>query len=357
MKIIDAHLHAREPGSVEFDEVMPIYSALSAGVYMMNFATPLDLSSPDAAIDRVAEYHAEIMGAAKNAGNRRHRAYLMPVMAADWTPSRLWRFLGAAVRAKLPLAGFKLFTPGQSTNAASAPTTEQAAPLIDVLEEADIPLALHMEDPDEPILANKEAAAVCRILPWLLSRAGARRDMRISMEHISTAEGLTAAREYGLRYTITPHHLAVSREMLGARRPESAEEKLKMNPFLFCKPIIGSSGDRATLAWRFAKMDGDIMLGSDSAPHDQSKKVHGAGIPVENPAAGIFMGGTLAAYGVALGDMTRDYAEKYSVNAAEFYRMDLDRMDDAKEPDESGLKRVFNARDLIADLHRARPRE
>ena len=344
MKLIDAHLHAREAGTAEFNEVMPIYSALSAGVYMMNFAKPLDISG-SASVDFIFEYRWEITQAVKNAGNPKHRALLMPVMADIWTPRDLRFFIDECRASKLPIAGFKLFAPGQSTNAGYAPTTEKAAQLIDVLEEKNMPLALHMEDPEEMDFSEKESSAVENILPKLVLRNGTRRKMPISMEHISTAAGRRAVRALNLNFTITPHHLGLDQEKLGIKNPKDAEAELKKNPHLFCKPVINRLADHEALALEFSKMGDNCMLGSDSAPHDSAKKLG------DSPAAGIFMGGTMMAYLAAGADV--ETIGKYSANAADFYRLEMSDLPDAVAPDESALRKVFNARDMMVAVRKA----
>jgi len=345
MKIIDAHVHAREAGTPEFNETVPIYSANSAAVYMMNFPKPLDLQSLDDAGKYMQNYYTAIKYAAGNAGNPDHYAMLMPVLAEDMTPAQLRMFIIMMNSVGgVPLAGFKLFPKGQSTNSGYAPSLEQAQALIDVLEETGMPLALHMEDPDEPDVSKKEHSAMEKILPQLVTRNGKSRNMKISVEHVSTPYALCEVLNYGLWCTITPHHLGLCQEDFGIDNPSDADHILSTTePYFYCKPILQTQENQNYLRnfWVHGGYN-KLMLGTDSAPHLIEKKESGT------PPAGIFMGGAVLAYKDFAGKdgMTNKRIKEYSENAARFYGIDMVTLPDAKMPDESHLQHVMNVRHL-----------
>jgi dihydroorotase len=344
MKIFDAHLHAREADSAEFAEVMPIYSALSAGVYMMNFKIPLNPADLSAAMSVVRGYDRAIAVTAAAAGNPDHVALLMPVLSKNMRPDDLGRLIDAMRNEDIPLAGFKLFSPGQSTNSDYAPPLGQALELIDVVEERRANLALHLEDPDQANASAKEESAVRNILPKIVMRRDRRRDMGISIEHVSTAAGLAAAHRWSLNYTITPHHLGLCQEMLGIADPATAEAALRMQPYFLCKPIVQTMANVLNLRDAFISADDHLMLGSDSAPHIAGKK---ESFP---PAAGIFMGPTAAAYRAVIGDAPNFWKklENLSENAAKFYGLTPNALPEAKGPSEDSLRSVRSVRGQIS---------
>ena len=205
----DFHLHAREATTPEFKQVIPVYTAYSAGLYMMNFKDPLDLSDIGAAVAFLHDYEMAIKDIAKSVGHEHHRVLLMPCFANTWQPKELDAFIKSCEANEIPLAGFKYFCQGQSTNAGYAPSVKQAAGLINVVAEHGKPMAFHLEDPDEPDVLKKEKSAVEKILPRLICRDGRRLDGKFSIEHISTEHSLKIARSLGLHYTITPHHMGL----------------------------------------------------------------------------------------------------------------------------------------------------
>jgi dihydroorotase len=328
MKIVNGHVHAREQWTPEFRAAVPCYSADSAAVYMMNFKEPLDLSHVGKAVGLVSGYHRAIMDAAAECGHSWHRALVMPVLAQGMEPRALERFIKNLRLANIPLAGFKLFTQGQSTNSGYAPDIKTAQKLIDVLEHNGVNLALHMEDPDEPRAAAKETSAMERILPGFVEKDGRPRDMKISVEHISTGYSLDECLGRDLWFTITPHHMGLSLEKIlpSDFASENVEKILReKQPYFYCKPIISFESNRARLyGFWYGGGRGKLMLGTDSAPHAVEKK------EANPPAAGIYMGGTPDAYGAFAGPpRLHSLLEKYSANTADFYGLDMNALHDA----------------------------
>jgi len=331
--IFDAHVHAREADSIEFNEVIGIYTALSGAVYMMNFPNPLDLSNVFEAVDFCKKYYADIMEVAGKV-NSRHRALLMPVLNETMRPDQLESFIK---RADFPLAGFKLFPKGQSTNSGYAPSTELAQNLIDVVQAEGLPLALHLEDPDEPDASKKEASAIKNILPLLIDKDGKQRDMKISIEHISTTDAIQAVVERNLHCTITPHHLLWCQEDFGITDPSQAEGILSREyPYFFCKPLIQTKYNQFFLKQFWQSGYKGIMLGSDSAPHREANKIVEEG---KTPFAGAFLGDANTSYNqTSLGRVS-----EYSKNGAEFYLGGgVYQLSSAMQPDESNLVKVKN---------------
>lgn len=357
IKVFNGHYHARidvdqfghTESPVEFQESVPVYAYDSGGVYMMNFKNPLDISDPLNAAMFCGRYAHSISGIAEDY-NPNHRVLIMPVLNNTMTYEQLCDFIPACKHNNVPLAGFKLFTQGQSTNSGYAPSVEQAKHLIDAVQEFGLPLALHMEDPDESNPSAKEVSAMQRVLPEFIFKNGKRRDMNISVEHISTKYGLEMVRRNGLWCTITPHHLAFAQEDFGITIPSCAEKVLsEQYPYFFCKPLIQTEANVHALreVWIHRYSD-KIMLGTDSAPHIKSKKTNP---DVKARAAGIFMGNTANSYLYA---MEKEYGfrdtliavEEYSRNAAKFYGVDLNDLKEIKLREYVRLNQVQNVCDL-----------
>ncbi|MCL2017245.1 MAG: hypothetical protein FWG80_00515 [Alphaproteobacteria bacterium] len=356
MILFDAHVHAREAFTKEFNESVPVYSQYSGAVYMMNFPKPLDLKCPYKAGELIYEYYDAIMKIARKSGNPNHRPFLMPVLAEDMEPEQLSQFIKLMRDADGGfLAGFKLFPKGQSTNSGYAPSTEKAQKQIDVLEDMDVPLALHMEDPDEPNVSKKEQSAIDKILPQLIDKDGKQRNMKISIEHVSTQHAIDEVVRRDLWCTLSSHHLGICQEMFGIHDPAKAEEILRAQyPYFYCKPIIQTRANQWYLHhfWIFSGYK-NLMLGTDSAPHLMEKKMS------DSPPAGMFLGNAAHAYRdlVLDCDLTMELLEEYSLNAAQFYGVDTATLSKVKIPGGDHLKNVMNIRHVASKMIRGKRRD
>ncbi|MDR0449311.1 MAG: hypothetical protein LBG89_02520 [Rickettsiales bacterium] len=347
MIIFNAHDHFRKPDSEEFKEAAPIFTKDSGGVAMMNFPEPLDITTPFKAVDFCFSYVDEIMAVAKAGGQMDYNLRLMPVLHNKMTRDDLENFIAAARAANLPLGGFKIFTPGTSTNSGTAPLVEQAPELIDAIENMGEILAIHMEDPNPAVLvSDKEESAMENVLKKYLMKDGKQRKMKISLEHLSTKRAVETAEEYGLKYTLTPHHLAFCLEDFGITDAAAVEKSLTQNPYFWCKPVIQFRKNMEFLREHWLNGSDNIMLGTDAAPHTKAKK------EATPPMAGIFMGETKASYEFAFpNNYIYNLLERYSKNAADFYGVDFDALPHAMPAAavEKNLAQVMNVRALAIE--------
>jgi len=346
----DAHVHPRELPTVEFGESLPIYARNYFAVYMLNFEKPLDISDPLAACIFLQEYVDEIGEVARLCGNPKHIPLLMPVLNDQMTPTALDRFIAGAEDIRFPLAGFKLFPRGQSTNSGYAPPLDLAVKLIDVVEAHGLPLALHLEDPNEPNASKKEESAIRNILPKIVykdgKKNGKRRHLPIIGEHLTDEYSVREAMRLDLWMTITPHHLVISQEALGITDPSQAEYILQTKyPYFYCKPIVQTRKNQEWLRdfWLSGKY-GKLMIGTDSAPHTIDKK------EANPPKAGIMFGDAELAYDL-VGPSASYLVERYSLNACKCYGLNPTPADieeykrNRTGPNEDTLFRVKNGRD------------
>lgn len=172
------------------------------------------------------------------------------------------------------LAAVKLYPAGATTNSDSGVREMgRVAPVLEAMQEADVPLLIHGEvaDPEVDIF-DREAVFIERVLEPL------RKDfpgLRVVLEHVTTRQGIDCVMAGGdrLAATITPHHLMINRTDIfrGGVRPH-----------LFCLPIAKREEHR--LALRKAAVSGSprFFLGTDSAPHPMHDKESACG------CAGVF---------------------------------------------------------------------
>ena len=172
------------------------------------------------------------------------------------------------------ISAVKLYPAGATTNSESGVRDIEAVfPVLERMAEIALPLCVHGEvtDPDVDIF-DREAVFIETVLAPTRERI---RDLRIVMEHVTTADGVDYVRsnEHGLAATITPHHLVLNRNdlLVGG-----------IKPHFYCLPIV--KRERHRLALRSAATSGDsrFFLGTDSAPHTDDTKETACG------CAGVF---------------------------------------------------------------------
>jgi dihydroorotase len=134
-------------------------------------------------------------------------------------------------------------------------------------------LCIHGEvtDPDVDVF-DREAVFIDRVLSRIIREFP---DLKIVLEHITTAEAANFVREAvpNVVATITPQHLHLNRNALFAGG---------LRPHFYCLPVVKREKHR--LAVRAAAVSGSpkFFLGTDSAPHARNAKESACG------CAGIF---------------------------------------------------------------------
>lgn len=165
----------------------------------------------------------------------------------------------AAAHADGLIHAVKLYPAGATTNSDSGVREfDKVRLVLERMAEIGLPLCVHGEvtDPDIDIF-DREAVFIDRVLDPIRR---ATPELRVVMEHITTAQGVDYVRaaDTGLGATITTHHLIINRNhiLVGGIRPH-----------YYCLPVAKREEHR--LALRAAATSGDsrFFLGTDSAPH------------------------------------------------------------------------------------------
>ncbi len=158
------------------------------------------------------------------------------------------------------LAG-KYYPDGATTNSRGGLTSwRQVEEALAAMEEADIVLCVHGEEPSAPVLEREEA-----FLPVFSEIRQAFPRLRMVLEPVSTAAAVSMiADDPGpSAATVTIQHLYYTLDnMLGGL----------LNPHLFCKPVVKFENDRKAIVEQLLKANPRFFFGSDSAPHAKSAK-------------------------------------------------------------------------------------
>jgi len=200
----------------------------------------------------------------------------------------------------------KLYPAGATTNSASGVTDiRNIYPALARMEKIGMVLCVHGEvtDPDVDVF-DREAVFIDRVLTRVVSDFP---ELKIVLEHITTADAVDFVATGRVGATITPQHLIINRNALFAGG---------LRPHAYCLPVAKREEHR--LAVRRAAVSGwsNVFLGTDSAPHPRHAKESACG------CAGIFNAPyALESYaGVFEEEGALDKLEGFaSVNGALFY--------------------------------------
>ncbi len=240
---MDMHLHLRDNDMLK--TTVPLSAAHFAGAIIMPNLVP-----PVTSRMQLIEYRDRIKRHTDN--------QFTPYMTLFFKSEYDYTFL-ASVQDEL--TAIKLYPAGITTNSeggVSGFDLEDLRPTLSAMGDLGIPLCIHGETGG--FVMDREAEFV----PIYEKLAQAFPDLKIIMEHITTADSLKALdRHPNLYATITLHHLYITLD-------DVAGGMLK--PHLFCKPIAKRPEDRDALLEAALNAHPKVMFGSDSAPHPQSAK-------------------------------------------------------------------------------------
>ncbi|WP_317398073.1 dihydroorotase [Helicobacter bilis] len=255
---IDMHIHLRQDSMLE--AVLP-YS-------VRHFSTLLampNLNPPLMDAESILAYRQEIMRLVKkdsqNCGlNGEH---FIPMIALYIHDNLTLDMLKEAHLAGVKI--LKLYPKGATTNAENGVSEVLSKHLLALLEEAqnlDMILSIHGESAGFSMDREREFLEIFSELARTFPQ------LKIIIEHLSDRHSLECIHKFSNLYgTITLHHMLLTLDdIIGG----------KLNPFMFCKPVVKTPKDRDAILEAALSGDSKISFGSDSAPHTIQAKLDGA---------------------------------------------------------------------------------
>jgi len=167
--------------------------------------------------------------------------------------------------AKSPLVhAVKMYPAGATTNSDAGVTDiNNVMNTLSAMQACDLPLLVHGEvTRSEVDVFDREAVFIKEILEPLTEKLP---DLKVVLEHITTKHGVDFVMATGdnIGGTITPHHLLMNR---------NAIFQGGIQPHHYCLPILKREEHRLALVKAATSGNKHFFLGTDSAPHMQSRK-------------------------------------------------------------------------------------
>jgi dihydroorotase len=246
----DWHLHLRD------DDRLRSVIADTAARFARAIVMP-NLKPPVTTVTEALAYRERILAALPSGAS--FEPLMTLYLTGATTPAEIERV------ARTPgVVAVKLYPAGATTNSeAGVASLDPLDSVFEAMAACNVPLLIHGEstDPRDDIF-DREATFVAGPLTRLRERHA---DLKIVLEHITTAEAVAWVREAGPRTaaTITVHHLLYNRNALlvGGVRPH-----------FYCLPVLKREHHRQALIQAAISGEPQFFLGTDSAPHPRSGK-------------------------------------------------------------------------------------
>ena len=259
LKPDDWHVHLRE-GQI-LSTILPFtYNSFASALIMPNLETPVTN------ISLAETYYSEICRQIPK------EIRFTPHMTLYLT-SHLSKQEIIKVSTHEYIKAIKMYPKGATTNSDSGISNiTEFYPLFEVMEKNGVILSIHGEVTDEKVdVFEREKVFIETILTQIINHFPS---LRIVLEHITSADAVNFIKEQKmLAATITNHHLMVNRNTMLSKG---------IRPYFYCAPILKTEYDRLALVQAAISGNGKFFLGTDSAPHVDSKKISPCG------CAGIF---------------------------------------------------------------------
>jgi len=286
----DWHVHLRD------GEMLARVAPYTARQFARAIVMP-NLAPPVISVQSARDYRKRILEATAPGFTPLMTCYLTD----DTDPDELARGFDESV-----WIAAKLYPAGATTNSASGVTDiRNIYPALARMEKIGMVLCVHGEvtDPDVDVF-DREREFLDRVLRPVVREFS---ELKIVLEHITTADAVDWVRDMIVAATITPQHLVINRNAMFAGG---------LRPHAYCLPVPKREEHR--LAIRMTAVSGlpNVFLGTDSAPHARGAKESACG------CAGIFNAPfALESYvGVFEEEGALDKFEAFaSINGARFY--------------------------------------
>ncbi|WP_258807476.1 dihydroorotase [Pseudidiomarina sp. CB1] len=246
----DWHLHLRD------EELLATTVPATAKVFARAVIMP-NLVPPVTTVEQAMAYRERILA------QRPEASAFRPLMALYLTQQTSVATVRAAAE-NSEVIGFKLYPSGATTNSAAGVTDIEALDeVFAAMAELQVPLLVHGEVTAAEIdIFDREKVFIDTKLRPLLARHP---QLKLVLEHITTSDAVDFVLEQGpnVAATITPQHLLMNRNdlLVGGIRPHN-----------YCLPILKRREHQEALQQAAVSGSPKFFLGTDSAPHGQSKK-------------------------------------------------------------------------------------
>jgi dihydroorotase len=246
----DWHLHVRE-GAVLADVVPHTARQFARAIIMPNLRPPVTTTS------QALAYRERILAAVPE-----HRQF-MPLMTLYLTDNTSPQEIRRAKESG-HVHAVKLYPAGATTYSDAGVTDiSKTYPVLEALQESGLPLLVHGEatDPDIDVFDREEVFIEDALVPVVQHFP----ELRIVLEHITTAGGVAFVQEAGKQVagTLTAHHLLMNRNAMFAGG---------IRPHHYCLPVLKRESHRLALIDAATGGDPAFFLGTDSAPHPRTSK-------------------------------------------------------------------------------------
>lgn len=251
----DWHLHLRDGAMMR--AVLPESTRhFARAIIMPNLVPPVVRG------DQAIAYRDRILAALPEG------AVFEPLMTLYLTEDTDPKDVRAAAQSGL-IRAVKLYPAGATTNSASGVSDfDKVRGVLEVMAEIGLPLCFHGEvtDPSVDIFDREAVFLETRLDP--IRRANP--DLKVTLEHITTADGIDYVSEAGgqIAGTITTHHLMINRNhlLVGGIRPH-----------YYCLPVAKRATHQDALRKAATSGNPRFFLGTDSAPHLDHLKENACG--------------------------------------------------------------------------------
>jgi dihydroorotase len=246
----DWHLHVRD-GEVLTDVVPHTARQFARAIVMPNLKPPVTTTS------QALAYRERILAAVPE-----DQAFtpLMTLYLTDETsPEEIRRAKDSG-----HVYAVKLYPAGATTHSDAGVTNiRKTYAVLETLQESSLPLLVHGEatDPAIDVFDREEVFIEDTLVPIVQHFP----ELRIVLEHITTAGGVAFVQEAGRQVagTLTAHHLLMNRNALFAGG---------LRPHHYCLPVLKRESHRLALLDAATSGDPAFFLGTDSAPHPREAK-------------------------------------------------------------------------------------
>jgi len=251
----DWHIHLRDDDALH-RTVSDVSRYFGRAIVMPN------LQSPVTHTQLAQQYYDRIIAARPQGSN------FSPLMTLYLTDNTTANDIKEAMQSDI-IKGVKLYPAGATTNSNAGVTDlNLCAAALSEMEQCQLPLLVHGEVTDSDIdVFDREKIFIEAVLKPLLTTYP---KLKVVFEHITTADAVDFVRDSdsNIAATITPHHLLLNRNdlLVGGIHPHN-----------YCLPVLKRNTHQQALITAAISGDPKFFLGTDSAPHEQSRKESGCG--------------------------------------------------------------------------------